>query len=63
MLIDLKQILAIGEDRKCAIPAFNVYNLETAIGVYYAAMETGAPVIFQMYSFCLAIRVQGISLH
>ncbi|MDF2484228.1 MAG: class fructose,6-bisphosphate aldolase [Herbinix sp.] len=50
MLIDLKQILAIGEERKCAIPAFNVYNLETAIGVYYAAMETGAPVIFQMYS-------------
>lgn len=50
MLVDLKQILAIGEERECAIPAFNVYNLETAIGVCDAAMDTGAPVIFQMYS-------------
>ncbi len=50
MLVDIKQILAIGEERKCAIPAFNVYNLETAVGVCNAVKETGAPVIFQMYS-------------
>ncbi|MGN0965068.1 MAG: ketose-bisphosphate aldolase, partial [Dysosmobacter sp.] len=33
-----------------AVPAFNVYNLETVLGVMKAAEETGAPVIFQMYS-------------
>lgn len=43
-------ILAIAEARGCAIPAFNVYNLETLLGVMNAAEETGSPVIFQMYS-------------
>ena len=50
MLVDLKEILEIAEEKKCAIPAFNVYNLETVIGVMNAAEESGAPVIFQMYS-------------
>lgn len=50
MLVDLKKILEIGQNEKCAIPAFNVYNLETVLGVMNAAKETGAPVIFQMYS-------------
>lgn len=50
MKTDLKTILALGEARGCAIPAFNVYNLETLLGVLQAAQETGAPVIFQMYS-------------
>lgn len=50
MYADLKTILAIGEARGCAIPAFNVYNMESVLGVLNAARETGAPVIFQMYS-------------
>ena len=50
MKYDLQSILEIGEKKGCAIPAFNVYNLETVLGVLNAAQETGAPVIFQMYS-------------
>lgn len=50
MRCDLGEILEIGEKKGCAIPAFNVYNLETLLGVLNAAEETGAPVIFQMYS-------------
>jgi ketose-bisphosphate aldolase len=50
MLTGLKDILAAGERRCCAIPAFNVYNLETLLGVAEAARETKAPVIFQLYS-------------
>lgn len=50
MYTDLKTILEIGEERQCAIPAFNVYNMESVMGVMMAAKETGAPVIFQMYS-------------
>lgn len=50
MKATLQQVLAIAQERGCAIPAFNVYNLETLMGVMDAARETGAPVIFQMYS-------------
>ena len=50
MRMDLQTILSIGRERKCAIPAFNVYNFETVIGILQAAEETGAPVIFQVYS-------------
>lgn len=50
MLMDLKSILGIAEERGCAIGAFNVYNMETLIGVVEAVKETGAPVIIQMYS-------------
>jgi fructose-bisphosphate aldolase class II len=50
MLVSLKEILAEGERRTCAIPAFNVYNLETVLGVANAARETDAPVILQLYS-------------
>ena len=50
MLYGLKEILDIGEKNGFAVPAFNVYNLETVMGVMQAAEETGAPVIFQMYS-------------
>lgn len=50
MLTTLDQILAVGEEGGFAVPAFNVYNLETVMGVLAAAEETGAPVIFQMYS-------------
>jgi ketose-bisphosphate aldolase len=50
MLTGLKEILDGAEKRGCAIPAFNVYNMETILGVMNAAEETGAPVIFQLYS-------------
>lgn len=50
MKYSLKEILDLAEERGFAIPAFNVYNLETLMGVAHAAKETGAPVILQMYS-------------
>lgn len=50
MRYELKEILDLGEQGGFAVPAFNVYNLETVLGVFHAAQETGAPVIFQMYS-------------
>ena len=50
MRYGLKEILDLGEAGGFAVPAFNVYNLETVLGIMKAAEETGAPVIFQMYS-------------
>jgi len=50
MICNLKEILEIGEKGGFAVPAFNVYNLETVMGIKQAAEETGSPVIFQMYS-------------
>ena len=50
MLVSLKTVLNIAEEKKCAIPAFNVYNSETALGVLRAAEEADAAVILQMYS-------------
>ncbi|MCI7810034.1 class II fructose-bisphosphate aldolase [bacterium] len=50
MLTDLKTILAMADEKNVAVPAFNVYNVEGAIGVLMAARETHAPVIFQMYT-------------
>ena len=50
MLMGLKEILEIAEERNCAIPAFNVYNFEMAYGVMEAAEVRKAPVIFQIYT-------------
>lgn len=50
MLVNLKEILAIAEEKKFAIPAFNVYNMETTMGIIQAAEELNAPVIIQSYS-------------
>lgn len=50
MLVNLKEILAIAEKKGCAVPAFNVYNMETVMGVMKAAEELKSPVIFQVYS-------------
>lgn len=50
MLVGLKEILAIAEKGQFAIPAFNVYNMETVMGVIEAAEEAKAPVILQTYS-------------
>lgn len=49
MLVNLKEILEIAEKGNFAIPAFNVYNMETVMGVLKAAEETRAPIIMQVY--------------
>lgn len=50
MLTNLNAVLQIAEAKGCAIPAFNVYNGETTMGVLAAAEEANACVILQMYS-------------
>ena len=50
MMANLKQILSLAQSKKAAIPAFNCYNTESVMGVAQAAQETGAPVIFQLYT-------------
>ena len=50
MLVSMKTVLDIAEKKGCAIPAFNVYNSETALGAIHAAEEAGSCVILQMYS-------------
>lgn len=50
MLVNLKYVLDIAEKGNFAIPAFNVYNMETVMGVIKAAEETNAPIIVQNYS-------------
>ncbi len=49
MLVSLKQILDMAEAGNYCIPAFNVYNMETVIGVLEAAEATNAPIIMQVY--------------
>ena len=49
MLVNLKQIIDIAEKGGFCIPAFNVYNMESAMGVINAAEEAKAPVILQIY--------------
>ncbi len=50
MLVSFKEILNIAEQKNFAIPAFNVYNMETVMGVIQAAEQTNAPIIMQNYS-------------
>ena len=45
MLVNLKEILAIAEEKKCAVGAFNTPNLECLIAVIDAAEKLGTPVI------------------
>ena len=49
MLVNLKTVLSLAEAGGYAIPAFNVYNMETAMGAVKAAEELRAPVILQVY--------------
>ena len=49
MLVNLKTVLSLAEAGGFAIPAFNVYNMETVMGVLDAAEESRAPVIMQVY--------------
>ena len=50
MLVNMKELLAVAERKGCAIPAFNVYNGETALAIFKAAEEADACIIVQMYS-------------
>ena len=49
MLVNLKQIITMADKGEYCIPAFNVYNMETVMGVIEAAEEKKAPVILQIY--------------
>ena len=49
MLVSLKEIIDLAEKGNFAIPAFNVYNTETIMGVIKAAEEERAPIIIQVY--------------
>ena len=50
MLVGLKYVLDLAKKGDFAIPAFNVYNMETVMGIIKAAEELNAPVIIQNYS-------------
>ncbi|MBQ7821220.1 MAG: class II fructose-bisphosphate aldolase [Clostridia bacterium] len=50
MLVSFNEILNIAEKGGFAVPALNVYNMETVMGVIAAAEELKAPVILQNYS-------------
>ena len=49
MLVNLKTVLDMAEKGGYCIPAFNVYNMESVIGVLHAAEEMRAPIIMQVY--------------
>lgn len=48
MLINLKDMLAYAAKRKIAIPAFNVYNVESVQAVWKMAQDREAPVILSV---------------
>ncbi len=50
MLVSLREILCEAEKGGYAVPAFNVYNMETVMGVLHAAEAARSPVIMQIYS-------------
>lgn len=50
MLVGLNEVLEIANKGNFAVPAINVYNMETVMGVVAAAEEMRAPVIIQNYS-------------
>ena len=49
MLVNLKEIIGMAEKGGFCVPAFNVYNIESVMGVIKAAEEAKAPVIIQVY--------------
>ena len=49
MLVSLQTIIGMAEKGNYCIPAFNVYNTETVMGVIDAAEQEKAPVIIQVY--------------
>ena len=49
MLVSLQEIICLAEKENFCVPAFNVYNIETVMGVAVAAEEAKAPIIMQVY--------------
>lgn len=49
MLVSLKYVLDLAEKGNFCVPAFNVYNMETVIGVFNAVEKAKSPVIMQVY--------------
>ena len=49
MLVSLQEIIGLAEKENFCVPAFNVYNIETVMGVAGAAEEAKAPIIMQVY--------------
>ncbi len=49
MLVSLQKIITDAKQGSYCVPAFNVYNIETVMGVLEAAEEAKAPVIIQVY--------------
>ena len=49
MLVSLDYVINLAKSGKFCIPAFNVYNMETVMGVIEAAEEARAPIIIQVY--------------
>ncbi len=50
MLVNFQTIMKDADEKGYAVPAFNVYNMETVMGIIKAAEEKKAPVIMQFYS-------------
>lgn len=50
MLVNFQTIMKDADEKGYAVPAFNVYNMETVMGIIKAAEEKRAPVIIQFYS-------------
>ena len=49
MLVNLQEVISMADKGNFCIPAFNVYNMETVMGVIKAAEEAKAPIIMQVY--------------
>lgn len=49
MLISFQEMMCRAEKDSFCVPAFNVYNIETVLGVIEAAEQTKSPVILQIY--------------
>ncbi len=49
MLVTLQEIIDMAEKGNYCVPAFNVYNVESVMGIVDAAEEMRSPVIMQLY--------------
>lgn len=48
MLVHIKDLISAKGNKKYALGAFNIYNLESALGIARAALEEKSPVIIQV---------------
>ena len=63
MLVNLGEILNMAEKGGFAVPAFNVYNMETVMGITAAAEEAKAPVIIRELQQAIYQTKKVIMLH